>query len=224
MIIAQIASLPERSGMLRTTVKSLAHQVDIIRVMLNGYTAPPEWVHDFENLYYVMLDNSTGDAAKFYDVEKLSDDYLLTCDDDLAYPKDYAAYMVSKIEQYQRKAVISLHGRTTTAKPVRSYYRSWADSYRCLDKVPKDFRVNVAGTGVMAFHASTLKLRYEWFAIPNMADIWIAKFCSQQNVPLIVAAHKAEYLTNLDPGCTHPTIWHKHFNDDGVQTELYNSF
>lgn len=223
LVTVQIASLPERHEMLRQTIKSLHQQADRIHVALNSYSEIPDWFGDYPNVFGMIMDNSTGDAAKFHNVENLNG-YIFTCDDDIAYPNGYMEYMTGKIEKYERKVIVSLHGRVTLPKPVRTYYKSWIESFHCLKKVPTDRRVNVAGTGVMAWHSSTIKLRYEDFRLPNMADIWMAKFASQQNVPLFVVAHPEGYITLLDPACIYPTIWHKHYNDDKQQTDLYNSF
>src|ERR1035437_5903791 len=75
-ITAQIASLPARVEMLKQTVASLRPQVHKIFVALNGYDFTPEFLKEGE---YIHLDNSTGDAAKFYGVENLNG-YIFLCD------------------------------------------------------------------------------------------------------------------------------------------------
>ena len=68
-IVVQIASIPDRVELLRQTVESLRPQANRIFVALNGYTFTPDFLKEGE---YVHLDNSTGDAAKFYNVENIN--------------------------------------------------------------------------------------------------------------------------------------------------------
>ncbi len=64
MVTAQIATIPDRIKLLEITVKSLLPQVDQLNVMLNGWNHEPS-IRDNKISYY-HLDNSKGDAAKFY--------------------------------------------------------------------------------------------------------------------------------------------------------------
>lgn len=220
---AQVATLPEREEMLKTMIGSIYDQVDRIVVALNGYRSIPDWMYGIAKIKPVVLDNSKGDAAKFYSIEYRRG-YIFTCDDDIWYSPDYTEKMISDVERYQRKAIISLHGRTMLPKPIRSYYRDRVEAYRCTFDVDKDYRVNSAGTGVMAWHSSTIHLKYSDFQSANMADIWMAKFAHQQGIPLVVVAHRGDWIKDLDPEMKLPTIWKDHYYDDKAMTELYNSF
>lgn len=223
MIIAQIATIPEREQMLKRVVDSLIDQVDYLRVYLNGYKNTPDFLTHSFRIETEILDNSTGDAAKFKGV---GDDecYFFACDDDIHYPRNYTQYMIERIEDYKRKALITLHGRVMMPKPVYSYYRDKVYGVHCARRLARDQKVDTGGTGVMAFHTSTINLRYEDFKKPNMADIWIAKFAKEQNIPIIAVRHEQDWIELLDPEQVYETIWRKHYNDDKEQTELYNSF
>ena len=65
MIIAHIATIPERVGSLELVVGSLLAQVDKLWVMLNGHTEVPSFLRQLRNVQYEILDNSLGDAAKW---------------------------------------------------------------------------------------------------------------------------------------------------------------
>jgi hypothetical protein len=52
----------------------------------------------------------------------------------------------------------------------------------------------VGGTGIMAWHSDRVKVRFEDFKLPNMADIWMAKIAHEQKVPIMVLAHTENYL------------------------------
>ncbi len=115
MIHANVATYPARKDVLPLMIKSVIDQVDLLHVSMNGYEKgykPPYLDHPKILLSY--LDNSLTDAAKYYRV-RFQSGYIFTMDDDLEYAPDYVQYMISKIEQYQRKAVVTLHGRAVAS-------------------------------------------------------------------------------------------------------------
>lgn len=236
MITAQLATIPQRVSSMLLTVNSLNSQVDFLNVMCNNYTEREanfinaslndwQYYRNFKPtaLAFHKRNNEIGDAEKFYKVENHSG-YFFTCDDDLIYPPDYVKYMISKIEQYERKAVITLHGRNYTPGRIEKYYggRNRTEAYHCLQRVEGDHKVMIGGTGVMAFHTDTLKIKYEDFKLPNMADLWMAIVCRNQNVPIMVVEHLPNWLQVGYDG--EDTIWNKHYNDDSMQTEIYNKY
>lgn len=223
MITAQLATIPQRESSLKLTIESISKQVDWMFIICNNYQHFLKWFNEFNRCTFIPGDNSRGDAAKFVNVEHASG-YFFTCDDDLIYPPDYVQYMISKIEQYERKAVITLHGRNYAPGRIEKYYggRNRPEAYHCMQRVVGDHQVMVGGTGVMAFHTDTVKVKYEDFKLPNMADLWMAIVCKNQNVPIMVVEHLPNWLQVGYDG--EDTIWNKHYNDDSVQTEMYNKY
>lgn len=215
MRTAQIASLPERESTLLHTVQSLLPQVDKIFVGLNNYKRIPRFLkHD--KIEAKIFDNSMGDAVKFYDVEK-RDGYILTCDDDLVYPENYADYMIEKVNKY--KAVVSLLGKRYDRHPIVSFRTGYSELYRCLGTVLRDREVHVGGTGAMCFHTDHIKVKFSDFQKPNMADLWMAKIAREQNIPIWVVAHSRNFV-----GYHHYDwrIWN-HCIDPQYQTDLIKS-
>jgi hypothetical protein len=193
MITVQIASIPDREESLRLTVNSLRSQVNNILVGLNGYDHIPDFLNNGE---YVCLDNSRGDAAKFYDVEYLNG-YVFTCDDDLVYPAGYVNYMKRKVDEY--KCIVTLHGKHF----LPNFSEFWHCAvYPCLKELVTDVQVHVGGTGVMAFHTDYVKVKYSDFELPNMADIWMAKVAHEQGVRIMCIAHPEHYLKYIKPKTT----------------------
>jgi hypothetical protein len=209
-----IASIPERQDMLKKTVESLKGQYDNLYVALNNYPEIPSFL---KNAEVVQLDNSMGDAGKFWFTEHL-DGYIFTCDDDLIYPPDYVKYMIKGIVKY--KCPVTLHGKTYP-RPFKSFGDTMAN-YRCLDTVDSDGRVDVGGTGVMAWHTADLKIKYSDIQSKNMADCWFAKAAHEQGVRIMCLAHKQGSLLDQRPV---ETIWiqekAKGFKE---QTEILKSF
>lgn len=211
---ACIASIPEREKMLKKTIECLRPQVDGIRVALNNYTQLPSFLNKNE---VIFLDNSKGDAGKFYFVDQL-EGYIFTCDDDLIYPPDYVKYMIQGINRH--KCTVTLHGKTYSL-PIESFGRPLGN-YRCLDEVTSDGRVDIGGTGVMAWHSASLKVRFEDFQSKNMADLWFAKLCHEQGVKIMCLAHKKGNLAYQGPK---QTIWDEEKKKGfAEQTKILKSF
>lgn len=214
MIHARIASTPDRINSLERTVKSLRNQVSQITVILNNYPSTPSFLNEGE---YIHRQNQMADAEKFYDIENV-EEFILMCDDDIQYPANYADYMISNIIKYN--AVVTLHGKSYTSPVVD--FRKWSELYRCLCVVSKDVRVQVPGTGVLAFKSGMLNIKYEDFKSPYMADLWFAKLCYEQNVPIYCLKHDSRYLKHT---IHKETIWRKESkNGFKEQTKLLQSF
>jgi hypothetical protein len=146
--------------------------------------------------------------------------YFLSIDDDLIYPPNYVEYMVGKSKEYGDNKVITIHGRNFSKFPVGSYYRSATERYSCLTKVKNDVKVQFGGTGVMCFHSSLLKIPLSYFRVANMADVWVGKYCIENNIEIICAKHDEGYI-----GYTRPTstIYDEHSRNDRIQTLVANS-
>lgn len=198
-INAYIATLPERRDMLSKTMHSLLPQVDGVHVRIGT--------------------DSMGDANKFYYADSF-DGYVFICDDDLYYPPDYVEYMISKIEQYNRKYVISLHGRTFLKDKIESYYTGKQNRVFCLLQNDKDRLMQICGTGVTAFHSDTVSLSMNDFKSRNMADVWFAMACERQGIGRMVVESPLGYLESFKP---ENSIARSMRDNDQKQIEAVNS-
>lgn len=216
--IVQIASLPNRVESLSRTVRSLIGQVDLLFVALNNYKDVPPFLTNNRKIVYALMDNSLGDAAKFYDVDQRNG-YVLTCDDDLAYPEGYVGYMINGIKQHG--GIVTLLGKRYDNRPIQSYRAGYSALYRVLISRPSAVEVHLGGTGCMAFHTDDFKVTIDDFLEPNMADLWVAKLAHEQGVKITVLPHHARYLRHTKHD---GTIWHTSKGLDPYQTEVINSF
>jgi FkbM family methyltransferase len=217
-----VASYPPRIKSLEQAVESIINQVDFLHVYLNGYSYVPKFLNRDKIHVYLSQDHlgDLGDSGKFFQVGTISG-YYFSIDDDLLYPEGYVWYLIDKIEQYKRRAVIGVHARTM--KPiVKSFYRDKARIYHCLKQLRKDQITHVLGTGTTAFHSETMQIRIADFEIPNMADIWFAILGQQQRVPFIAVARKNEWLKLTKLNNPKDTIYGRFANTDEVQTIIYN--
>jgi len=216
--IAQIASIPGRVETLELTVGSLLPQTDMIFVALNGYEEVPSFLTGDSKIVYALMDNSLGDAAKFYDVDQRNG-YFLTCDDDLIYPQGYVNYMIAGVKRHG--GIVSLLGKRYDNRPVISFRSGYTSLYRLQTRVCADQWVHLGGTGVMAFHTDSIRLSMVDFPKPNMADIWMAKAAADQGVKITSLAHPARYVKQRRYS---RRIWVSERHNNGYQTEILNSF
>lgn len=187
---AGLASIPSRTENLGRVVGSLLPQVDFLEVMLNGYDSEPEFLHDPKIRVHRSQDHGDhGDGGKFFGANQW-DGFILTCDDDIIYPPDYAVQMVALAEKYGRRCAVSWHG--DVLKKGWKQYRHDVRTFGFSQRVARDEVVHVAGTGVLCYHASTLRISIADFPLPNMADIWFALKARRTRVPLVVGAHQAD--------------------------------
>ena len=217
-IIVNVASY-NRIDSLVKSLESIIDQCDIINVSLNSHEGNiPEILYD-DKINLILSDNSLGDAMKFYELDK-SDGYFLTVDDDLIYPPNYVEYMIAKCKEYGNTKVITLHGRNFNVFPIKSYYAKASERYSCLHHVGKNASVQFGGTGVMCFHTDLLKLPIDYFKYPNMADVWVGKYCYENNIEILCVRHESGYIGYI-PQTT--TIYDVESRNDELQTLVANS-
>jgi len=216
--IVNVASY-NRIDSLVKSLESIIDQCDIINVSLNSHDGdiPEILYHDKVNL--ILSDNSLGDAMKFYMLDK-SNGYYLTIDDDLIYPPNYVEYMIAKCKEYGNTRVITLHGRNFSSFPIASYYRSATERYACLNTVNKNVIVQFGGTGVMCFHTDLFKLPIGYFIYPNMADVWIGKYCMENKIEILCVKHDSGYIKYINQN---NTIFDTESKRDHLQTIVANS-
>ena len=233
-IIAQMATMKGREASLKEAIKSLAPQVDQLNIIYNGPNGI-RW-QDFNLTDNVLPRYPEGakermyDGWKFFELDKyaelLGDCYFLIVDDDILYPPDYAQKMIEAVERYDRKAVVTCLGKIFKPSPIKSYYRDELECFKTFEECRHDQQVEVGGAGVMAFHSSTCPgLNSNYFKSMN-SDIWMAKYCKENKIPIISIRKEAGWLNNafdLNPKGT-ACCWDLYAGDDTELTTLVNSF
>ena len=214
MVTAGIASIPQREDCLKSTLKSIRNQVDLIFVSLNGYEHTPPYLKFMDNVSYTFSDNRLGDAMKFIYAGKVSG-YFIGIDDDIIYPTGYVDYMISKCNEYN--CPVSLHGKTFSY-PVENYHQGFTRNFHCRSQVIGDHHVDVIGTGVCCFKTSQLVISIDDFLAPNMADLWFALAAKRQGSDLMVVEHSANWIGYMEQPWT---IW-RNKPRNGEETKIIN--
>jgi hypothetical protein len=226
-----MATMPERVHHAVETVEHLIDQdVDHVYVWADDESLKRHFVRYPEGVTFLTGEKAIGDAGKFAAWDRsyrqgAGPAYLLTVDDDLYYPPDYVRTMVEAVDRYERRAVVSQHGRIYKAGRIPSYYRGGAvQAFRCLGSVDQDTPVNNVGTGVLALHSDALPMLalYEDFPAANMADVWFSILAKKRKLPLVVLAHKEGWIRHR-PIDLNRTIWSQHRTRDHVQTNAVNT-
>jgi hypothetical protein len=228
---------PGRRESLRETIDSLAGQVQMVYVYHNDYMATCDNDHAVP-LPGELLEGDIGDIGKFWVTMMIRKPfYLLTCDDDLIYAPDYVETIVDGIERYGRRAAVSFHGRQYYG-PVGSFYRDFphhvqagARNHRCLDKVEGYHECTMLGTGCLGWHSSLFDgfpltmndFMWKRKLAPNMADIHFSRKCNFAGIKRIALPHEADWIKHSPHVSTADTIAASSFNNDQIQTELFNS-
>lgn len=221
-VIVGMASLVGREGSLREAIDSLLPQVDEIHVTLNGYFEIPDFLKGNKKIHAnIDATNKYGDAAKFRILGKSG--YLFFTDDDLIYPADYVDRMVNYIENNKRAAIITVHGRRFESFPVKSYYHGNCFSIRCLALQPTDEFVHCPGTGVTAFHSSTIPVQLKDFEAANMADIWLGIAAQKHRVPIMAIRHNKGWIRESFEYDVKKSIHFNLHSRDAFQTKTVNS-
>lgn len=149
------------------------------------------------------------DAYKFKALESISpDSYLITFDDDIIFPSDYADQIIKGIEKYKRKKICSFHGMIFDF-PVVDYCKQRV-IFQYFDTVKKDTEVHSVGTGIAGFYVKTLlDTGYKFKKIPknNCLDESLGKFLRQRNVGMIVLKHKKNWLKIFPDSQDEKSLW-----------------
>lgn len=223
-VTASVASIPGREESLKDAVNSILHQVDQLQVYLNNYDSVPDYLLNDKIKVFLSKDHlgDLGDSGKFFECDKING-YHITIDDDLIYPDNYVESLISAIAKYDKKCVVSYHGRIFKNLPVASYYKGATVQLGCLKRVAVDQFVHVVGTGVLAYHTDTIKIKLSAFKFPNMADIWFSEYCNDRKISRVVLAHPSGWITLSEKYDEAGSIFTNHINDDKLQTEITNS-
>ena len=205
-----MTTIPERENILSRVLSQIYNQVSSIRIVFNKYKEVPRWVVGKSKIIpFLDPSNKHSDCAKWKVPPKKG--YVFSIDDDILYPKSYIETLISKIEEYSRTSVVTVHG----ARFKFPFCDFVADRkvYHFNNAKLQDSSVNMVGSGTLAYHTDTLLPRFRDFHSPNRSDIWFSALCYRKAVPIMCIARKKGWLKPIRT--KGPKIWDTtKFDDD----------
>ena len=220
-----LCAIPERAKQLQQVLTALAPQVDRIHLYLDRYPEAPAFLEPWHSKLQVVLSHEQPglrDNGKFLPLAALAQQpcWLFTVDDDIAYPPDYVAALLKRLEHYGRQVVLGVHGVLLTEQAEGYFSARYRKVHGFSKALEADALVNVIGTGTMACHSSLLAgLSLEHFKQPGMADLYLASWCQQQQIPMLAIARHAGWLEQLgDPEAC--SLWAEFAQADPAQAAL----
>lgn len=184
---------PERWSCLRQAIESIRDQVDLVRVCLNGYQAVPKELK-LKRVDAFIPEEDLGASGKFFWSCCLNE-YYFTVDDDIIYPTDYVAVYLEKLKSYDERVVITTHG--SILKPGARNYFSDRQVFHFCESQAIDRRVDIGGTGVMAFNTNIFRPRRKDFLHKNAADLSVAHAARKNKIPIISISHPKGWLKGV---------------------------
>lgn len=225
MIVAGMATMPNRLPYLENVVETIRPQVDALRVYLNNFDEQPKFLNPDEAVMSQNEAGDLGDAGKFYwlDDETLRDyTYYLTIDDDLGYPEDYVARLKPESDARLGQAVVGVHG-SVFSQPIESFVGSRQNRYRFYESLDQARSVHILGTATTMWSRDAIKLTRDDFSQRNMGDLQLAIAAQKQGVPMVAIPRPEQWITERRPWTEEGfSIW-KQTKQEGhgqIQTHL----
>lgn len=226
-VTASLSTVGWREKSLKVVVDIILPQVDQLNVFLQHYKEVPSFLNHPKITVALGSDYpqvlSLGAGAKFFWADRVRG-YHLTIDDDILYPHNYVDYCISKIEQYDRKAVVGMYG-FLFKESVNSYLKDRIGyGYDCI--LLQDTPVHALGTGTLAYHTDTIRVSVNDMLARNMADISFAILGQKQKVPFIVLEKKHKYYLGFISGFgrEEQAISSQVKQDDSMQTAFVQRY
>lgn len=206
--LAALATIPGRP--VASTLRSLRPQVDRLAVVCHRMREPPPAVRALADEWVVDVTDLDGSIAKLRWARQW-DGLYLACDDDLVYPPDYAATMARWVEHWDRRALVTCHGRVLRARATT--FRDATMWAHALRHVPLGIWLNYPGGCALAF--DTALGVPDHFPGRNTEEAHLAVWAQARGVPIWLVPHRASWLRYLlptaamepDPTRPHYTIW-----------------
>jgi hypothetical protein len=216
-----LATTIERYKYALETIESIYDQADIIRVYLNDFNQIPKEFN--KKKIHAECGPDLNCSAKFNWCHE-PDQYYFTVDDDIIYPKSYAADTINNLNKFNDKICITFHGRLYSDKKIKSYFNDKLKVYCFHKTVHESVYVNILGAGVSAFNTNLVKINKNLFKYNFMDDIEVSIQLMHNKIPIVVIAHNEDYFkwTNLYKSQNILTLYEKYKNNDELQTARFN--
>ena len=214
MIVANMATYPQRRSGLEAAVHALLPQVDRLNLVLNEYNTPPDELKGIDGLNCIIPKEDTKDVGKFYP-DVADAEWVLFVDDDIIYPADYVKLTVERARKLESRCILggyhtSIYRRPRLRLEIESlrrcsiYWLRWwkvanlreVTSFR--DHVAETFFVDQIGTGA-AIMAGHLMPPYGFMRTSQkFVDVRLALWCFEKGILPVALPREANWLSTED--------------------------
>jgi hypothetical protein len=199
MVLAGMATMPDRIDYLRNVVESLRPQVDTLRIYLNNFEEVPDFLLPNEAWLSRDASGDLGAEGKFFwvdDPEAIGFDHYLTVDDDIGYPPDYVQKLISASKARDDQAIVGVHG-SEFLLPIEDFVSSRRTRYRFYEALESPQSVHMLGTATTLIARKAIQLTMNDFPARNTSDLQLAIAAQKQHVPMIAVAREANWLREM---------------------------
>ncbi|MBV7265561.1 glycosyltransferase family 2 protein [Erythrobacter ani] len=202
-VIGAVCSIPSRIGAFEKVIERLLPQVDELHVYLDKYARIPDFLSSKKVEIYRSenYDIDFRDNAKFLMFDQCKKRfpegfYYFTFDDDIVYPHDYVRHLIAGIDEFDRSAVVGVHGVLLVENPQK-YSRQRVVFHFSADDLANPVLVNNLGTGTVGFWSGAFdKIAPEAWGAGGMVDIEFSVLARQMGVPMVCIQRHAGWLAS----------------------------
>lgn len=225
-IIGCVCTIPERKEIFEKVFHSIEQQVDILYVYPDNYKDNiPDYILSSPKVKILLPIDYPGlrDGAKFLPLQlgllndNLEQSIILTFDDDILYPPDYAHTLYQKLSEIDFKGIVGVHGAVLNEKFKN--FRTDRKVFHFKKSLQDDTLVDVLGTGTVAFNAALLWGRFRPEDVnPGLIDISLAVVCRRNFIPMHCISRHANWLQDLTPAEDQSSLWNELVQDSTPHT------
>ncbi|HTE22487.1 MAG TPA: hypothetical protein VK674_05610 [Candidatus Limnocylindria bacterium] len=199
MIVAGMATMPDRLPYLEEVVETTRPQVDALRVYLNNFVEVPPFLRPEEAILSQDAEGDLGAEGKLYWIDGKDGlegyTHYLTLDDDLGYPDDYVSTLKREFDIRNGKAIVGVHG-STFLHPIEDFVTSRDERFRFYEPLEMARKVHLLGTATTFWGRDTVQLDLKKdFPLRNSSDLQLAVAAQKQQVPMITIPRPAQWVT-----------------------------
>lgn len=199
-IVACLATYPARLSQSVISIKSLLNQVDLLHVVLNGYTSVPPELEELPGVNYIIPPVDLRDVGKFFPDVGIND-YVFLCDDDILYPCDYVERMRGHYsvlrDSINAEPILGLHGVIYS-----DFYDGTPRSGRSVDVFYRElekFRlVNQLGTGTVLCKGMQLPSFHFMEGSQRFVDVRFARHALKLGFPMVCVPRESGWLQQIE--------------------------
>ena len=218
--VATIATMPTRIEGFERSLNSMLAQVDRVFVYLDNFQSVPAFLNDNPKISVFRaeeLGNYHASSRLLALGQLNSPCVLLPFDDDIVYPPDYAATLVSALGINGGRAIVGVHGRIFRP-PHKSYVRDVV-TVHFSSELPATIHVHELGGGTCAFLSDRLSLDVARWPSTEMDDILLAIEAQKRSLPRIAIKRPENWLQPILQN-QEDSLWKKAQQDDAIQSKL----